>query len=202
MAVHVGQPALDAVVVIHQPRVLDSEQVQDRGVEVVDRDRVLGDLVADFIRCAVRDPAFQARTGHPGGEGERVMVATTRADAFGERSASELARPEHERVVQEAAAFQVGEEAGTRTIEQYGVKSTRWREYLFQRYVDIIIKEAIYQKAKKEPTLTAEMVDSLIDEIIGKVHDGAAQDLESFLFEEAFGVSEEKEKLEAASTEA
>jgi len=89
-----------------------------------------------------------------------------------------------------------------RTIEQYGVKSTRWREYLFQRYVDIIIKEAIYQKAKKEPTLTAEMVDSLIDEIIGKVHDAAAQDLESFLFEEAFGVSEEKVKLEAASTEA
>ncbi len=79
-----------------------------------------------------------------------------------------------------------------RIIEQYKVKSTRWREYLFQRYVDIIVKEAIYQKASKEPILTAEMVDSLIDTVIQKVHDGAAVDLESFLFEEAFGTGEAK----------
>jgi hypothetical protein len=73
-----------------------------------------------------------------------------------------------------------------RIIDQYTVKSTRWREYLFQRYVDIIVKEALYQKARKEPNLTASIIDSLInDEIIPRVHDAAAQDLESFLFEEA-----------------
>lgn len=77
-----------------------------------------------------------------------------------------------------------------RIIGQYSVKSTRWREYLFQRYVDIIVKEAIYQKAKKEPILTAEGIDSLIDSVIQKVHDGAAVDLESFLFEEVFGTGE------------
>lgn len=75
-----------------------------------------------------------------------------------------------------------------RIIAQYSVKSTRWREYLFQRYVDIIVKEAIYQKASKDPNLTAETVDSLIDNVIQKVHDGAAIDLEAFLFEEAFGM--------------
>lgn len=79
-----------------------------------------------------------------------------------------------------------------RIIAQYSVKSTRWREYLFQRYVDIIVKEAIYQKAAKEPILTAESIDSLIDSVIQKVHDGAAIDLESFLFEEAFGVEKNK----------
>lgn len=77
-----------------------------------------------------------------------------------------------------------------RIIEQYSVKSTRWREYLFQRYVDIIVKEAIYQKASKDPNLTAETVDSLIDNVIQKVHDGAAVDLESFLFEESFRMEE------------
>lgn len=74
-----------------------------------------------------------------------------------------------------------------RIIEQYKVTSTRFREYLFQRYVDIIIKEALYAKARKEPTLTAEMIDDLIVTIISRVHDGAAHDLEQFLFEEAFG---------------
>jgi hypothetical protein len=83
-----------------------------------------------------------------------------------------------------------------RIISQYKVESTRWREYLFQRYVDIIVKEAIYQKASKEPNLTAESVDSLIDSVIQKVHDGAAIDLESFLFEEAFGLGKNKESDE------
>jgi len=74
-----------------------------------------------------------------------------------------------------------------RIIEQYKVKSTRFREYLFQRYVDIIVKEAIYTKAKKEANLTAEIVDDLIVSIVKNVHDAAAQDLEQFLFEENFG---------------
>ena len=38
--VHVGQPAVDAVVADGQLRVVDAEQVQDRGVDVVDLGRV------------------------------------------------------------------------------------------------------------------------------------------------------------------
>jgi len=73
-----------------------------------------------------------------------------------------------------------------RIIAQYGVKSTRWREYLFQRYVDIILKEALYQLAKRDPELTAEKVDDVWDQVQSRVHDAAAEDLEAFLFEEAF----------------
>jgi hypothetical protein len=36
-AVHVGEPALDAVVVEREPGVVEPEEVQDRGVEVVER---------------------------------------------------------------------------------------------------------------------------------------------------------------------
>jgi hypothetical protein len=73
-----------------------------------------------------------------------------------------------------------------RIISQYGVKSTRWREYLFQRYVDIILKEAVYQLAKRDPEFTAEKVDGVWDKVQSRVHDAAAEDLEAFLFEEAF----------------
>ena len=49
-SMHVGQSALDAVVVIRQPFVFDAEQMQDRRVEVVPRDAVLDRLPTDLIR--------------------------------------------------------------------------------------------------------------------------------------------------------
>jgi len=73
-----------------------------------------------------------------------------------------------------------------RIISQYGVKSTRWREYLFQRYVDIILKEGLYELARRDPEMTAGKVDDLWDKVQSRVHDAAAEDLEAFLFEEAF----------------
>lgn len=76
-----------------------------------------------------------------------------------------------------------------RIIMQYTVKNTRWREYLFQRYVDIILKEAIYQLARRDPEITAEKVDDLWSQVQSRVHDAAAEDLEAFLFEETFAGS-------------
>ena len=80
-------------------------------------------------------------------------------------------------------------------MEQYKTKSTRWRDYLFQRYIDIIVKESLYQKARKEPNLTAEIVDQLITDVVLKTHDAAALDLEQFLFEEGFDHEEGPEEL-------
>jgi hypothetical protein len=76
-----------------------------------------------------------------------------------------------------------------RIIEQYKVKSTRWRDYLFQRHIEIILKEALYQMAKREPELTAEKIDDLWNKVQLSAHDAAAQDLEAFLFEEAFAAA-------------
>ncbi|MCI0418587.1 MAG: hypothetical protein L0387_21725 [Acidobacteria bacterium] len=70
---------------------------------------------------------------------------------------------------------------------EYTSDHTRWREYLFQRYVDIIVKEAVYQLGKIETSLTPDDVNRCIDDITTKVHDQAAGDLDAFLFEEAFG---------------
>ena len=50
---HVGQPEVAAVVAVRQPLVIHAEQVQDRGVQVVDADPVLDGLVADLVGRAV-----------------------------------------------------------------------------------------------------------------------------------------------------
>lgn len=83
-----------------------------------------------------------------------------------------------------------------RIFEQYGSEDPRWREYLFQRYVDIIVKQAIHGLGRRDPEMTADKIDGLLDDVLSKVHDAAATDLEAFLFEEnlagrAAGVAEE-----------
>jgi hypothetical protein len=74
-------------------------------------------------------------------------------------------------------------------LNEYTADSTRWREYLFQRYVDIILKEAIYQLAQVKTSITADDVIFCMDDITKRVHDQASQDLNSFLFEEVFGAN-------------
>ncbi len=69
-------------------------------------------------------------------------------------------------------------------LKQYTADSVRWREYLFQRYVDIITKQTIYEKAKKEPDMTASMVDVLLDDVAKRVYTAAADELYNFLFKE------------------
>lgn len=72
-------------------------------------------------------------------------------------------------------------------IDNYGVDSPKWRNYLFQRYVDIFVKETIYRLAKKEGgKLTPEQIDFEIMRVASMVYDKAMEDLESFLLEEKF----------------
>ena len=48
-----GQPLVEALELEREPRVVDAQAVQDRGVQVVDVDRVLGDVVAEVVGLAV-----------------------------------------------------------------------------------------------------------------------------------------------------
>ncbi len=74
-------------------------------------------------------------------------------------------------------------------IGEYTPDSTRWREYLFQRYIDIILREAIFHLEKTETSLSADSVSQKIDDVTSRIHDGAAAELNDFLFEERFGIS-------------
>ncbi len=72
-------------------------------------------------------------------------------------------------------------------IGEYSADSPRWREYLFQRYVEIISKEAIWQLGKQETSLSPDDVIRRLDDVQTRVHDQAAKDLVSFLFSEQLG---------------
>ncbi|HMN50242.1 MAG TPA: ATP-binding protein [Ignavibacteriaceae bacterium] len=73
-------------------------------------------------------------------------------------------------------------------LEKYTANSIHWREYLFQRYMDIIIKETIHNKGKQEVDLTADVINTEIDNRISEILDLAAEDLRGFLFENDFEI--------------
>lgn len=72
-------------------------------------------------------------------------------------------------------------------LAEFTADSTRWREYLFQRYVDIIVREAVFQLGKQSTSISPDDVVRRMDDVLTHVHDAAAKDLNSFLFDEAFG---------------
>lgn len=82
-------------------------------------------------------------------------------------------------------------------LDRYSSHSLRWRDYLLQRYVEIFVKEAIFELQKKDPdSFKAERIDSdILGTLVAKIHGMALKDLGRFLFEEDYDPSEQKDKI-------
>src|SRR5262249_15236345 len=68
---------------------------------------------AEVVRLAIDDARLDAAAGHPDGEAARVMIAAVvvaRQLALAVDRPAELAAPDHQRIVEQAALFQVGDE--------------------------------------------------------------------------------------------
>src|SRR5262249_40644326 len=98
LAVDVSQTVVAAGVAVGQALVIDAQEMQDRGVEVVDMDLVLDGVPAEFVGGPVCEPAAHAAAGHPHREAVGVMVAAV--PLLGDRTAAELASPHDERLVE------------------------------------------------------------------------------------------------------
>ena len=82
-------------------------------MEVVDRKRVLDDVVAELVGLAVDLAALGAAAGHPHREAARVVVAAVvllGESALAVDRAAELAAPDDERVVEHPALLEVLDE--------------------------------------------------------------------------------------------
>ena len=69
-----------------------------------------GRLVADLVRLAVADAPLDAAAGQPGGEAVGVVVAAGLVAGLRDRQAAELAAPDHQRLVEQPALGQVGQQ--------------------------------------------------------------------------------------------
>ncbi len=71
-------------------------------------------------------------------------------------------------------------------IEKFTDESSKWRDYLFQRYIDIIIKETLKQLGKTNPSFSIDDINLHLDKTISDILDLAYKDLMEFLLDEKY----------------
>src|SRR5262249_8318055 len=109
-----GQPFLAAVVQERQLPVIEAQQVQNGRVQVVDVDAVLDRAEAQLVRSADDLTGFHAAAGEPHGKAVGVVVAAV--GALAHRRAAELAAPDDQRFIKQAAPLQVAEQGRSRPV--------------------------------------------------------------------------------------
>jgi len=139
----------------------------------------------------------------------RVLLSSYDADPLDPTSRMYDCHPRHPPVHQRHEDVAAGiywintsRQFAKKLIETYKVDSSRWREYLFQRYIEIIVKQMIQETARREPNLTFEVVDHLMDKVTSQVHDAAATELETFLFNDSLSGASAQPMLADADDDA
>ena len=116
MPVNIGEPIMAALEFIGKFLVIEAEEVEEGGLEVVDVDLVLDRVEADVVRGSVGDAGFDAATGHPDGEGVGMVVPSPALAIFHralkEGGATELASPDHQGVIEQPSLFEVLNKGG------------------------------------------------------------------------------------------
>jgi hypothetical protein len=75
-AVDIGEAKVAAGVTVSEFFVIEAEEPQDRGVEIVNVNLVLNRSETKFVGRAVDVATFDAAAGEPGGEAVMIVVAT------------------------------------------------------------------------------------------------------------------------------
>lgn len=136
MPVDVGEAEIPALVSIGEFSVVDPQQMQDRGIEVVNvhatRGPVIfgglgedwvavgvGDVVAVVVTAAIGNPWLHAASCHPGRETAGVVVPPIilfREFTLTVSGAAKFSAPDDEGVLEHASFLQVGDERGASLI--------------------------------------------------------------------------------------
>src|SRR2546425_11798744 len=102
---YVRQTEVAAGVAVCELQMVESQHMQDGGVQVVDVHTVLDSVVAEFVGCAVDESGLHTGTSHPDGVTVRVVIAAV--GALRPRSAAEFAAPDDEGFLQQSARLEV-----------------------------------------------------------------------------------------------
>lgn len=89
MPAHIGEAAFEHLMLIAETLVVETHEMQDRGVEITDRDRIHRSLRAEFVTLAEMESLHHACDGKGTGEGVGVVIASG-AVALEEGHAAEL----------------------------------------------------------------------------------------------------------------
>jgi hypothetical protein len=96
-----GQAHVEPLVFDRQTLVIDSKALQDRGVQIVHVNWILGDVVTKIVRRAVNEARLYPSASHPDAEAAGMVIAAV--VFFGELAltincAAKFSAPNHERI--------------------------------------------------------------------------------------------------------
>src|SRR5438552_1024732 len=112
----ISQPALDPIMVVAQPLMIDPQQVQNGGVQIVDRRDVLDRLVAKLIGGTVAKTLLHSGASEP--DGETVWIVIASVGPFLERwHPTELRHPDHDRMIEQPTCFHVLDKGGAGLVQ-------------------------------------------------------------------------------------
>src|SRR5262245_53864113 len=104
VTVHVSQSEVAAAIEVRKPGVVDSQQVQDRGMQIVNVHPVFDRIVAKLVGGTISDATLHAAACHPHAVPIRVMVTTV---SLGNGCPTKLRSPQNQGVVQETTRLQI-----------------------------------------------------------------------------------------------
>ena len=104
-----------ALVLVNEASVIDTEDVQDGGMKVMDVQAVLHGIEPQVVGGAVCSAALHSAASHPHGKSCRVVIAAIAFFAHG--CAAEFATPDDEGLVQQSARLEISEQPGDGLVD-------------------------------------------------------------------------------------
>ena len=135
------------------------------------------------------------KKGKPGKSFPQVLLSSIDIDPLGLASKGSLILGEREPVVYQRPQdvseniywINISSPMASKIYQTFGPDSIQWRNFLFERYVDIFVKEAVHELERRDYlTFNADTVDQKIAEVVRSVHQSANDDLEHFLFDDSY----------------
>ncbi len=160
--VNIGQAAFQAVVVLGQALVIQSQEVQDGRIEIPDGGSIDGRPASECIGFPVTHAAPNARAHHPEGEGIGIMVSP-RCALLMSGHAPKFGAPEDERVFKQTPLFEVGEQGGGGLVEDGAMAHVVGP----QRFMRIPIEETVHP-AGPGSTVEIDITNAPFQEAAGK----------------------------------
>jgi hypothetical protein len=120
MTVDIRETIVAALKAISELFMVETQKVQESGVEIVNMDGIGRDIETEVIGDAVDVAFFQTAASEPDAEAAVVMITTIVA-ALDHGGAAELAAPDDESVVEETPLFEVFDESGAGLIGSLAV---------------------------------------------------------------------------------
>lgn len=121
---NIGQSEVSALKRKDQSFVINSHQVHQRGVKIVDLHAVFNNVHAVVIGLAILHASIDSGAGQPDRETVAVVISTVALSsqvALRIHRATEFTAPDNQRVIQHASRFQIVEECGGRLVCVFGL---------------------------------------------------------------------------------